>query len=47
MVAATCDVIYEKLLPWLDTTWLRFIENTKKAHYMCQIFSQSDERCQK
>ena len=31
----------------LDTTWFRLFENTKRAHYMCQISNQSDEWCQK
>ena len=31
----------------LSCNWFRLIEITKNAYYMCQIFSQSDERCQK
>ena len=31
----------------LDTMWFRLIESTKKARYMYQISSQSEEYCRK
>ena len=44
-MAAAGYVIYMVVVA-IHTTWFRLIKNTKKAHYVYQISSQSDEWCQ-